>query len=147
MRADALVTRQGWQSLTSLPLIQIVLGKAELSAEAFAMLAAMPTLEQHFLPSSRYATADLAPLATSKNLRHLALSGHPETTDDILDLMIRIRSLTVVDLRGTSVTKAGLQRLAAARPDLMITTDGGIILPGVRPSAPTPAAVPSATPR
>ncbi|MFN3151704.1 hypothetical protein [Bremerella sp.] len=87
-------------------------------------VAACETIEGINFYELEMTDADLKELSGMPNLKHLDISGNPEVTDAGLVHLASIKSLQVLRLFDTKVTKQGVEKLQAELPECEIEWDG-----------------------
>lgn len=87
---------------------------------AVAILAQLKSLRHLVLSKTGLTDTGLQQLGGLTSLRKLNLSSCTQVTDEGLDGLLVLKQLESLDLRDTSVTDAGFQRLRTALPDCVI---------------------------
>ncbi len=135
---DDLLKLKGLTGLTSLYLS----ANENLTDKGMAALAGMTKLEKLFICGTKVSDASLPALLTLKSLTRLdichtqvtdegvaKLAGMAsltelmlggKSTDKVLDSLAKVKSLKLLEIRGSKLTPAGLNTLRAASPDLRI---------------------------
>ncbi len=72
-----------------------------------------PKLEYLQLGRLKLTPASLKPISKLQKLRFLGLSDNTDLGDEIIDDLLKLKSLRHLDIRGTNITEAGLKRLQA----------------------------------
>lgn len=72
-----------------------------------------PKLEYLQLGHLKLTPASLKPISKLQKLRFLGLSDNIDLGDEIIDDLLKLKSLRHLDIRGTKVSAAGLKRLAS----------------------------------
>ncbi|OWK45689.1 protein kinase domain-containing protein [Fimbriiglobus ruber] len=125
----------GLAALSKLPLDQLLVEQKGVWTRGFArQIASMPTLETLWVSVSEIGDDISSELAHSPKLRFLQFTD-VHVSDTGLEHLKDLQSLRVLALFGSKATEAGVQRLAAARPDLKIIWEGKVI----GPNSPVPA--------
>lgn len=121
---------KGKNAIVALPLEKLSFNHLPLDASFARRLAAMPTLQTLGVGATRYLDGAVAELAKSRTLTTLGL-GYTNVDDADLELLRDMKPLRVLQVIRTKVTAGGVKKLAAARPDLRIEWDGGVIQPTI----------------
>lgn len=131
------LTEPGLAKLATLPLKRLDLTSTELTATGLQSLAKMKTLNQLILNWAKLKTTDLAPLAEFEELHNLSLTAVP-VGDELVDYLLKRKTVTYLSLSGTKVGDAGVKKLPAlplVALDLSqtgVTDDGLKALQGVK---------------
>jgi len=123
---------RGFEAITTMPLRVLSLRDSDLAPQQFRSIADMPNLMILDLEVGTTDDACVADLANSPKLQRLSING-AKVTNKALDAIEKMASLQLLDVMRTKVTARGVQKLAAARPDLRILWDGGMIEPSKKP--------------
>jgi formylglycine-generating enzyme required for sulfatase activity len=94
----------------------------------------LPTLTRLNLSEAGVTDRTAEVLARSTNVSELLVPANRTFTDVGLRRLATVRSLHLLDLRGTAVTAAGVTEVAAALPQCRIEWDGGVFDPKSRPA-------------
>jgi eukaryotic-like serine/threonine-protein kinase len=97
--------------------------------EGLKTLADFPHLRTFQISSQHITDQGLTAILKCKHLVQLDLAGTTRVTDAGLEHLKGLKGLVGLDLRDTKVTKAGVQKLAAALPGCTITSDHGTFGP------------------
>ena len=122
------VTVQGWRQLTMLPNLRAVgPGAIQPAEELHKVLAGIPTLTQVIGTPG----IDGSNLEFYKN--HPALAeiwfADPKLGDDRIPIVVTLKKLTRLNIKGSKITREGFEKLKAALPKCRIEWDGGVIEP------------------
>ncbi len=123
---------RGFEAITALPLRSLSLLASDLASQHYRGIADMPVLQVLDLNGSTTDDACVSDLATCPKLQMLTLTA-TKVTDKSLESVGKMASLKILDIRRTAMTAKGILRLAAARPELRIYWEGGVIEPTKRP--------------
>ncbi len=134
------VTDEGMKYVAALPVRSLDLGGTKVTAQGLKALAAMKSLSKLTLSKDQMTDEALRTLYEGEMLHayYHARGGPPgrrarnmgeitelffvdtPVTDASLKFIARLKSLTLVNLRGTNVTAAGVEGLKKERPQLTI---------------------------
>src|SRR5204863_317623 len=104
------------------------LNSAGITDEALDQIKTPPRLWGLVINKSQITSAGLVALR-EWSLTTLGLPNNPGIDDAAVEHLVAIPTLKQLDLKGTKVTKDGVEKLAKARPLCKITWDGGTIEP------------------
>ncbi len=127
---DLPITAAGLNHLRDVPLTALWLISCrrvdDEGAAAIARLEKLTELRVDFAPLT---DAGVAHLATLPELNNLILCDSKQITDVGLEYLAKCQTLRRLVVKRCSVSDDGAKRLAAARPDLWIEWDGGVLQP------------------
>ncbi|HEY9772881.1 MAG TPA: protein kinase [Planktothrix sp.] len=116
------IVPDGFGSLASLKHLQkLSLSGDRQVGENMAAICSIDSLQQLDLSATGIRDSDLQRLASLRYLSQFIFSDTP-ITDAGLDYLAKLKSLKYIGSWNTYVTGAGIAKLAAARPDLMLTS-------------------------
>lgn len=78
-------------------------------------MAKLPLLSGMGFKGTGITAADLQPFTSHKRLTGLVLTGNPTIDDNAMDVVVTMKAVRYLDLRGTSVTDEGLAKLRGAK--------------------------------
>jgi len=117
----------GYQSLRQLTRLAVLdlsggrhRGNNTLSERSVQAVASLRQLRVLKLGHLKFPARSFAQFAGMVNLEELGLEYCPEVNDEALKVLEGWKSLRRVDLTGSSVTAAGVEKLRAARPDCQV---------------------------
>jgi hypothetical protein len=114
---SATLTDRGLESIAALAnLEELNIRGAKLTNAGTAPLVKLNKLRVLDLGQTPLSASGLGPLADLPALRQLSLYQCERVSDDAIALLSRLAAIEFLDLEGTSITAAGLERLKAALP-------------------------------
>ena len=116
------VTDAGFANLPTLKnLRNLNLERTRVTDAIFAQLKGLAQLEDLSLGGTRVTEAGLAALQGLKNLRFLSLKGTSQLSDSVVPQLVKVRSLTEIDLSDTRLSAKGYASLKTGLPGLVRT--------------------------
>ncbi len=114
------VTEAGFARLTALKnLRNLNLERTRVTDAIFPHLKGLPELEDLTLGGTHVTEAGLAGLQRVANLRFLSLKGSPQLSDAAVPQLLKLRSLTEIDLSDTGVSAKEYAALKTGLPGLV----------------------------
>lgn len=117
------VTGTGLQHLSGRHLQALSLTNTDLKAADLHSLPPMPQLQTLKLNSVELDDAGIETIGSYRSVRHLEVDSTGLTDAGLRRLLQLNPQLTRIELRGTKVTKAGLEQLRGAYPDCQLVSD------------------------
>jgi hypothetical protein len=119
------VTEKGWRELAKLPKLAVVTPNHPHSEELMRILASVPTLTHishwndgvHLELFKDHPSLDSLSLAVTK------------VGDDRIPIVVTLKKLTHLNIKGSKITRAGFEKLKAALPKCQIVSDHGTFQP------------------
>jgi Leucine-rich repeat (LRR) protein len=117
----AIITDKGLETIGQLKnLRELNLRAAKISDAGMGRMSSLAQLEDLNLAQTNLSAAGLQPLAGLPKIAKLTLYKCQRINDDAVDVLARMKSLRWLDVEGTQLTPAGLEKLQAALPGCRI---------------------------
>jgi hypothetical protein len=101
----------------------LTIGNRPLSAEVMSGIVRLKHLEVLSLPGSIRQEACIRHIAELPRLETLFLFYNAVISDRVTDLLLGLPSLGHLDIRGTSITCAGIAKIREKRPNVFVAAD------------------------